>query len=167
MSGHGDSADPVGSATSRRVSQAVCLALYSTTHATLQLYRDLLGPWGLSYPQLMVLGLLWESGEQTPGAISEALWLDSSSVAGLLRRMEKNGLIARDVDPDDRRRVRVTATDHSQQLRTELGWLEECLTGAMDLDETAAHDLVTRLRSLRDTIAAFDRPDPRALVTAP
>ncbi|WP_460773340.1 MarR family winged helix-turn-helix transcriptional regulator [Microbacterium sp. GXF7504] len=153
----------VDAATSTRLNEAVCLALYSTTHATLQLYRDLLAPWGLSYQQLMVLGLLWEAGEQTPGAIADALWLDSSSVAGLLRRMEQRELIVRDVDPDDRRRVRVAPTERSEAIRAEIGWLEDCLTQALDLDEAAARDLVTRLRGIRDRIAAFDRPDPGAL----
>lgn len=142
-----------------RRNEAVCLALYSTMNATLQLYRDLLSPWGLSYQQLMVLGLLWSEGEQTPGEISAALMLDSSSVAGLLSRMQGAGLIERETSPDDRRRVRVTPTARSQEIVAELGWLEGCMTQAIDLEPDEAHDLVTRLNDLRERLTAFPRPE--------
>ncbi|UNX53826.1 MarR family transcriptional regulator [Georgenia sp. TF02-10] len=141
-----------------RLSEAVCLALYSAMNATLQLYRDLLAPWGLTYQQLMVLAVLWEHEEATPGRIAETLMLDSSSVAGLLNRLERAGLVSREVDPDDRRRVRVRATPDSQEVRGQLGWLEDCLTQAMDLDPGAAHELVARLSGLRETVSTFPRP---------
>ncbi|WEK62576.1 MAG: MarR family transcriptional regulator [Candidatus Microbacterium colombiense] len=142
-----------------RRNEAVCLALYSTMNATLQLYRDLLAPWGLSYQQLMVLGLLWSEGEQTPGQISEALLLDSSSVAGLLSRMQSADLIERETSESDRRRVRVLPTARSRAIIEELGWLEGCLTQAIALDPDEAHDLVTRLHDLRERVAAFPRPE--------
>lgn len=141
-----------------RMSEAVCLALYSTMNATLQLYRDLLAPWGLSYQQLMVLGVLWEEGESTPGRIAQVLGIDSSSVAGLLRRLQGEELIARETDPGDRRRVRVTPTDRGRRIAEELGWLEACVTEAMSMEASVAHDLVTRLDALRQTVLAFPRP---------
>ena len=142
-----------------RRNEAVCLALYSTMNATLQLYRDLLSPWSLSYQQLMVLGLLWSEGEQTPGEISAALLLDTSSVAGLLRRMQEAGLIERETSSTDRRRVRVTPTARSREIIAELGWLEGCMTEAIDLEPDEAHDLVTRLNDLRARVTAFPRPE--------
>ncbi len=145
-----------------RLHEAVCLALYSATNATVQLYRDLLAPWGLSYQQVMVLGLLWEEGETTPGRIAEALMLDSSSVAGLLNRLQAAGLVERETDPSDRRRVRVTSTERGREIAGQLGWLEDCLTRAIALDRDQAHDLVTRLHELRETIAAFPRPQNQA-----
>lgn len=142
-----------------RRNEAVCLALYSTMNATLQLYRDLLSPWGLSYQQLMVLGLLWSEGEQTPGEISAALLLDTSSVAGLLSRMQSAGLVDRETSASDRRRVRVTPTDRSHEIAAELGWLEDCMTEAIDLRPDEAHELVTRLHDLRERVTAFPRPE--------
>lgn len=142
-----------------RRNEAVCLALYSTMNATLQLYRELLSPWGLSYQQLMVLGLLWSEGEQTPGDISAALMLDTSSVAGLLNRMQSAGLIDRQTSQTDRRRVLVTPTARSREIIAELGWLEDCMTRAIDLEPDEAHDLVTRLNDLRERVTAFPRPE--------
>ena len=142
-----------------RRNEAVCLALYSAMNATLQLYRELLSPWGLSYQQLMVLGVLWSEGEQTPGEIAAALMLDTSSVAGLLNRMQSAGLIEREPSSTDRRRVRVTPTARSRQIVAELGWLEDCMTQAIDLEPDEAHDLVSRLNDLRERVTAFPRPE--------
>ncbi|GAB3597134.1 MarR family winged helix-turn-helix transcriptional regulator [Microbacterium tumbae] len=141
-----------------RMSEAVCLALYSAMNATVQLYRDLLSPWGLTYQQLMVLGVLWEGSEATPGRIAEVLMLDSSTVAGLLKRLEAAGLVQRGADPEDHRRVRVTATEASRQIAEELGWLEACLAEAIGLDRAHAHDLVGRLHALRESVVGYRRP---------
>lgn len=142
-----------------RMNEAVCLALYSAMNATVQLYRDLLAPWGLTYQQLMVLGVLWQESEARPGRIAEVLMLDSSTVAGLLKRLEAAGLVHRGTDPEDLRRVRVTATDRSREIAAELGWLEACLAEAIDLNQQQARDLVERLHALRGSVAGFRRPN--------
>lgn len=143
-----------------RLDAAVCLAVYSAANATVQLYRELLAPWGLTFQQLMVLGVLHESGETTPGEIAEALMVDSSSVTGLLSRMERAGLVERDVDRADRRRVLVRPTTHAGRTLGQLEWLEGCLAEAIALDPEEARDLVSRLHALRDTVSAFTRPTP-------
>jgi DNA-binding MarR family transcriptional regulator len=140
------------------MNQAVCLALYSAMNATVQLYRDLLAPWGLTYQQLMVLGVLWQEAEATPSRIGEVLMLDSSTVAGLLNRLETAGLVHREPDPEDRRRVRVLPSERSRTISSELGWLEACLAEAIDLTPAQAGDLVSRLHALRESVATFPRP---------
>jgi len=145
-----------------RMNEAVCLALYSAMNATVQLYRDLLAPWGLTYQQLMVLGVLWQEDEGTPGRIAHALMLDSSTVAGLLKRLEAAGLVRRDADAGDRRRVRVVATDASRAIAGELGWLESCLAEAIALTPAQAEDLVRRLHALRASVTAYPRPQAGA-----
>ncbi len=147
-------------ANERNIDDVLCHALYSTAQATVQLYRDLLAPWGVSFQQLMVLGVLWRDGEQTPGGIAEALSLDSSSVAGLLGRMQSAGLIERAIDPTDRRRIQVRATAKAVRLRGELDWLESCVTEALGVSVPEAQDLAERLRSLRSNVQAFARERP-------
>ncbi len=137
---------------------SVCHALYTATQSTLQLYRDLLGPLGLSYQQGMVLALLWQHGRATPGELADELALDPSSISGLLGRMERAGLVERATDAADRRRVTVTATDRGLQLRSEAGWVQECVSRALALDAEQAQELVGRLEVLRSTIDAFPRP---------
>ncbi|RZI94237.1 MAG: MarR family transcriptional regulator [Microbacterium sp.] len=141
-----------------RLNQAVCFALYSAMNATVQLYRDLLAPWGLTYQQLMVLGVLWQETEATPTRIGDALMLDSSTVAGLLKRLEAADLVHREPDPDDRRRVRVLPSEQSRAIASELGWLEACLADAIDLTPTQAGDLISRLHTLRESVIRFPRP---------
>ncbi len=145
-------------APANRMNEAVCLALYSAMNATVQLYRDLLAPWGLTYQQLMVLGVLWQEHEATPGRIADVLMLDSSTVAGLLRRLEAADLVDRTPDPDDGRRVRVVATARSREIASELGWLEACLAEAIDLTPAQASDLIGRLHALRASVTHFPRP---------
>lgn len=144
-----------------RLDEAVCLALYSTTHAVLGLYRDLLAPWGLTYQQLLVLALLWQDEPQSPGRIATALTLDSSSVTGLLSRLERDGLVRRELDPTDRRRVTVHATERAHEVRGQLGWLAACVTQASGLDHAEAGELIARLHALRAAVTAFPRPDVR------
>lgn len=143
------------------VERTLCLALYSASNATVQLYRDLLAPWDLSYQQLLVLAVVGEEPGATPGRIAEALHLDASSVAGLLRRLEAAGMIERAVDPDDRRRVLVHATARATEIAAHQRWLEQCITEAIGLDEAAAQRLIELLSTLRASVTAYDRGAPQ------
>lgn len=150
------------------IDDVMCHALYTAAQSTVQLYRDLLAPWGLTFQQLLVLGVLWKNSTMTPGEIGEALRLDSSSVAGLLRRMQDSELIERTTDRSDRRRVCVTATEHSLSIRDELGWLEECVARALGFEKADAMELIARLHTLRASIDAFPRePHPAGLTRMP
>jgi len=139
---------------------AVCFALYSAAQATVQYYRDVLTPFGITYQQLLVLSELWQHDDLTPGQIASALRLDSSTVSGLLNRLEKQDLVIRQHDAHDRRTVHVQATAHSRQIGECLGFLPDCLAQAMNLSTEDAHTLLTSLHALRDTIASAPRPTP-------
>ncbi len=141
-----------------RLDEAVCLAMYTATNATVHLYRDLLAPWGLTYQQLMVLGVLWQEPDVTPGRIAEVMMLDSSTVAGLLKRLQNAELVRRESDPADRRRVQVIPTERSWQIANELDWLEACLAEAVGLSREQAADLIDRLHRLRDSVVKYPRP---------
>lgn len=149
------------------IDDVLCHALYSAAQSTVQLYRDLLEPWDLTFQQLLVLGAVWKNGTTTPGEISEALRLDSSSVAGLLRRMQAAQLIERTTDPSDRRRVHVTATERSLGIRDELGWLEECVAGALGMTRNQAGNLIDQLHALRASVDAFPRENRTTTPMAP
>ncbi|OZB81158.1 MAG: MarR family transcriptional regulator, partial [Microbacterium sp. 14-71-5] len=83
----------------------VCFALYAATRATTQAYRALLEPWGLTYPQYLVLVTLWLDGEQTVSSLGDRLQLDSGTLSPLLRRMESSDLIVRERRSSDERVV--------------------------------------------------------------
>lgn len=124
-------------------------------HSTLGLYRDLLAPWGITYQQALVLALLWDKEPCSPGELAEHLALDASSVTGLLNRMEHADLLSRTLDPGDRRRVLVRSSDHSRDLRAQLGWVEDCVAEAISLDPAETVALLSELGRLRENISTY------------
>lgn len=145
---------------------AICFAVYSTMHATLQLYRDLLEPWGLTYQQILVMSVVWGEDDVTPGRLAEALMLDSSTVAGLLKRLERDGLVERTADAADRRRVRITPTARSREILQQTGGLAACVAQAMSLSVSEAQTLLDLLHKMRSGVSEFARPDSGALALA-
>lgn len=100
--------------------EMVCFSLYSAARATTQAYRTLLAPWGLTYPQYLVLAILWHEGEQSIGALGDAMQLDSGTLSPLVRRLEQAGLVVRKRRTDDERIVVVHLTEPGEALRSEL-----------------------------------------------
>jgi DNA-binding MarR family transcriptional regulator len=100
--------------------EMVCFSLYSAARATTQAYRAVLAPWGLTYPQYLVLAILWHEGEQTIGSLGDAMQLDSGTLSPLVRRLERAGFVAKTRSPLDERVVLVHLTPDGQALRTEL-----------------------------------------------
>lgn len=115
--------------------EMVCFSLYSAARATTQAYRTLLAPWGLTYPQYLVLAILWHEGEQTIGSLGDAMQLDSGTLSPLVRRLEQADLVTRSRSTTDERVVTVQLTERGEGLRSELA------TVALD---------VARLSGMRD-----------------
>ena len=142
--------------TATPLESSVCFALYTSMQTTLQLYRDLLEPWGLTYQQLMVLAIVWERDEVSPGELAEALCLDASSVSGLVGRLERMGYLHREHRSTDRRSVRITATAHALAVRGELGHIERCVAEAMQVTPADAEAVIGTLRTLRTSMRGYD-----------
>lgn len=100
--------------------EMVCFSLYSASRATTQAYRAVLTPWGLTYPQYLVLAILWYEGEQTIGSLGDAMQLDSGTLSPLVRRLEQAGYVSKARSAADERVVTVQLTTDGQALRTEL-----------------------------------------------
>ena len=97
--------------------QQVCFALYTASRAVTARYRPLLDELGITYPQYLVLLVLWERDQRTVKEIGAALRLDSSTLSPLLKRLEAAGLITRARSADDERSVTVQLTDAGAALR--------------------------------------------------
>lgn len=93
--------------TNLKLDQQLCFAVYSAAHAFTRFYKPLLGALGLTYPQYLVLLVLWERDGQSVSAIGEKLLLDSGTLTPLLKRMEAMGLVTRKRADHDERRVLV------------------------------------------------------------
>lgn len=95
----------------------LCFALYSTSLAMTKLYKPMLDVIGLTYPQYLVMLVLWKEDGLMVSEIGERLLLDSGTLTPLLKRMEATGLLARLRDTEDERRVRVKLTAAGNRLR--------------------------------------------------
>jgi DNA-binding MarR family transcriptional regulator len=131
-------------------SDMLCFAVYSAAHAFGRAYRPLLAPHGLTYPQYLVLTLLWAGDGRSVGEIGEPLHLDSGTLTPLLRRLEKAGLVRRARDPADERQVRIWLTETGRALRATLAHVPAAIGCATGLE---AGDVPALMRS----ITAFSR----------
>ncbi len=96
--------------------QLTCFALYAASRAVISAYRPLLDEAGITYPQYLVLLVLWERGPQPVKALGNALALDSGTLSPLLKRLETAGLVRRERQAGDERSVLVTLTPAGSQL---------------------------------------------------
>lgn len=131
-----------------------CFAVYSAAHAVMRTYRPLLEALGLTYPQYLVMLILWESPEQTVGGIAERMLLDSSTLTPLLKRLEATGLIRRRRNPDNERQLIVTLTDEGRALRARAEAIPEAILCASGQDVANLLRLRDQLVTTRDSFAA-------------
>ena len=101
-----------------RLDNQLCFALYAATRAITKTYREKLEPIGLTYPQYLVLLVLWEREDVTVSEIGQKLFLDSGTLTPLIKRLESMGLVNRKRGTDDEREVRVTLTPQGNNLKS-------------------------------------------------
>lgn len=94
-----------------------CFALYSASHAMTKTYKPMLDRLGLTYPQYLVMLVLWEQDAILVKDIGARLFLDSGTLTPLLKRLEANGLVSRNRDPHDERQVRILLSAEGRALR--------------------------------------------------
>lgn len=144
----------------------VCFALYSAARATTQAYRSLLEPWGLTYPQYLVLVTLWVEGQQSVKDLGERMQLDSGTLSPLLARMEREGLVERRRSDADARVVQVSTTARGDALRTELAHVPAAVARGLGLGETVhAAQLLSTLHGITASMHAVAH-DPLSGVAA-
>lgn len=128
----------------------LCFALYSTSLAITKLYQPLLAALGLTYPQYLVLLVLWEHDDVTVSALGERLFLDSGTLTPLLKRMEAAGLLRRTRSRLDERRVQIALTDRGRALKAQAAKVPACVV-------SATHWPVAELMALNHKVQALRR----------
>ena len=131
-----------------RLDNQLCFALYGAANRMTRLYRPMLDALCLTYQQYLAMLVLWEASPRTVGALGEALDLDSSTLTPLLKRLEAGGLVTRDRDPEDERRVIVSLTDQGRALRDRAMTIPEKLFCALDMPLDAIGALRDRLKTV-------------------
>lgn len=131
----------------------VCFALYAASRAVTQLYRPVLEALGITYPQYLVMLVLWEHGPITVKDLGSKLELDSGTLSPLLKRLEGAGLVTRSRRPTDERSVEIQLTDVGAALRKRALHVPRKVATATGLDLAELLALRRQLSTLAKTIS--------------
>lgn len=136
-----------------KLDQQLCFALYAATHAITRVYRNALEQYGLTYPQYLVMLVLWESDGISVSTIANKLELDSGTLTPMLKKLEVAGLVSRTRNKQDERIVIVMLTDKGNKLQHEIASIQKgvaCQTGLSDdnfvILKDSLHQLVQTLK---------------------
>ena len=127
----------------------VCFALYSASLAMTKLYKPLLEDIGLTYPQYLVMLVLWQGDQLMVSELGERQYLDSGTLTPLLKRLESAGLLTRLRDAQDERRVRIALTDAGRALRSAAEKIPACVLQSTQCTLPELQALTGQLHALR------------------
>jgi DNA-binding MarR family transcriptional regulator len=133
----------------------LCFAVYSTAPAFNRVYKPLLDRLGLTYPQYLVMLVLWERDDVAVKEIGERLFLDSGTLTPLLKRLEAAGLIKRTRSKQDERQVLIALTPQGDALRERAKMLPEAILAASACSVGELSAMKTDLVALRDRLLAM------------
>ncbi len=128
--------------------------LYSAFMAVNRVYKPWLDRLGLTYPQYLVLCVLWEEDDQSIGGIAARLDLEPSTITPLMKRLEQAGHVVRQRNPADERQVKVMLTDQGRAVRAETRTLAEALYRQSGMTVAEVADLNVRVKKLREAFRA-------------
>jgi DNA-binding MarR family transcriptional regulator len=139
-----------------KLDELLCFGIYAAGHAFNRVYKQALDELNVTYPQYLVLVLLWERDDQTVGELGSRLFLESNTLTPLLKRLEAIGYIRRRRDPADERQVRISLTQAGAALRAKAGKVPACIQAASGLDVTQARQLLSAVAALREALENYE-----------
>ena len=131
----------------------LCFALYSASLAMTKVYKPLLAPLGLTYPQYLVMLALWEADGQGVGELGDRLALDSGTLTPLLKRLEAQGRVSRERDAVDERRVVIRLTPEGRQLKAAARSVPRAIGRASGCELGEIVELTRQLTTIRDALS--------------
>ena len=131
----------------------LCFRLYTASRLVTQTYHPLLSEHGLTYPQYLVLLVLWEKDAQPVNDIAKRLHLETNTVTPLLQRMEKQGILTRTKGTKDARQMIVTLTKKGRGLQDKLAEVPSTVAGAVVCDSVTPETAPELFKMLDDMIA--------------
>jgi MarR family transcriptional regulator, organic hydroperoxide resistance regulator len=138
----------------------LCFAVYSANLAFNRVYKPVLDELGLTYPQYIVLVALYEQDDQTVSGLGDKLFLDSSTLTPLLKRMESMGHLTRQRNPEDEREVRLRLTPQGRSTREKVALARGALLKATGLGVADFRQLRQELVELRANLSNALRARP-------
>lgn len=130
----------------------LCFSAYSLSHAFSRFYRPMLDKLGLTYPQFVVMMVLWENGKITMKALTDLVMLESNTLTPLLKKLEAAGLVKRTRNKDDERVLDVEITEAGMKLKADgqMAAVELALASGEDLDGVI--EMQQRMARMRDSV---------------
>ena len=136
-----------------KLDNQLCFRLYTASRLLTQVYHPLLSGYGLTYPQYLVLLVLWEKDAQPVNDIAKRLFLETNTVTPLLQRMEKEGIIARTRGKQDARQTIVSLTGKGKGLQKQLADVPFKVGGSVICESLNPETSPELFRMLDDIIA--------------
>jgi DNA-binding MarR family transcriptional regulator len=136
------------------LAEQLCFDLYAASRAVVNAYRPSLTELGITYPQYLVLIVLWDEGTCTVRSLAQSLRLDHGTLTPLLRRMEEGGLVVRKRSVDDERFVEVSLTDRGLDLRGHAERIQCEMKDLLQLDEDEFKALQETLRTITSRVSS-------------
>lgn len=139
-----------------KLSNQLCFPIYALSRQITNIYRPHLDKLGLTYPQYLVLMILWEQESVTIKHLGELLWLDSGTLTPLLKRMESNGILQRKRSLDDERVVNITITEKGKSIETKASLIPCAVKEALKTSDEQVGQLREQLKSLLDITSEYN-----------
>ena len=130
----------------------LCFPLYVIAKEITGLYRPLLEELDITYPQYLVMMVLWEHQRLTVNQIGEKLFLDSGTITPILKRLEAKSYIVRQRKIEDERVVEISLTDEGERLQDKACLIPEKMNDRLNLSETDVQELKQAISKLLDKI---------------
>ena len=145
---------PIAADQMLRLDNQICFAVYSAAHAFNRVYKPLLDRLGLTYPQYLVMLVLWERDGVPLKDIGEKLFLDSGTLTPLLKRLEAAQLVKRTRSTEDERQVLIALTAQGQTLKEKARALPQSILAASDCSVSELVAMKNEIVALRDRLNA-------------
>ncbi|UYW28607.1 MarR family winged helix-turn-helix transcriptional regulator [Methylorubrum extorquens] len=131
----------------------LCYALYAAAHRMTKSYRPMLERMGLTYPQYLVLLVLWENDGVTVSEIGRRLRLDSGTLTPVLKRLETSGLLNRNRRQSDEREVEIALTDQGRALRSKAIAVRQSVMCQLNMSEPEIQAMRADLNALIENLS--------------
>ncbi|APG07427.1 DNA-binding MarR family transcriptional regulator [Bradyrhizobium elkanii] len=138
----------------QRLDNQICFAVYSAAHAFNRVYKPLLDRLGLTYPQYLVMLVLWERDDVPVKDIGEKLFLDSGTLTPLLKRLEAAHLVKRTRSREDERQVLIALTPQGHTLKEKARAVPQSILAASDCSVSELVAMKDEIVALRDRLNA-------------
>jgi len=130
----------------------LCFPLYAASRLTTQIYEPFLSELDITYPQYLVLMVLWEQNDLAVNEIGARLLLESNTLTPLLKRLEQKLLISRNRSADDERRVHISLTKKGEQLKNKALSIPDKLLGSLSAGALSMHEMKDFQKTLKKLV---------------